>query len=166
MPESCEYRECGWPDTKVYFVEERRAASVGIHPRMLCERHAQEVVETGVYIEEKQCDCSGFEHFFGRRNLVNTDDRGYGCPGPLPDIFNPCCGASDDKDVKRPCAYGCCVEIYCGGCGVSTHGGWGPVRCPCEKGWSKHWNYPERKKLKTPNGGEYNRRRKARVKRS
>lgn len=157
----CAYRECPRPSAKVYFVEERRAASVGIHPRALCEEHVQEIAGTGVYIEEKQCDCSGFEHFF----FGLTDDDGYGCPGPKPEIFNKCCGASDDDNVLRACDYGYCNIEFCGQCGTATGTAWGPVLCPCGKGYTRRWAPAERTMLKTPNGGEYNRRRKARVKR-
>ena len=158
--EGCQHRECGWPETRYYFVEVRRPADVGIHKLHYCDQHELETQLKGLYIEEVKCDCSGFMHFFGDGFEMN----GYGCPGPLPEIFNPCCGASDDLNVRKSCEYGCCVEEFCGRCGVSTHGGWGPVGCPCDKGWSNHWAYAERRMLRTPNGGEYNRRRKARVK--
>jgi hypothetical protein len=157
----CQHRECGWPETKQYFMEWRGPASMTIDKYWLCDKHAMELAKTE-YVEEVACDCTGWEHIFGKDFDMAA---GYGCPGPTQPWPNPCCGAMDDRDVSRPCVNNRCIEHFCGGCGVSTHGGSGPVGCGCDVHWFKHPNYEERRMISTPNGGEYNRRRKARVKR-
>ncbi|TDC02080.1 hypothetical protein E1091_01600 [Micromonospora fluostatini] len=35
-------------------------------------------------------------------------------------------------EVRGVCGWGCCVQLFCPGCRRYT-GGWGPVKCPCQK---------------------------------
>jgi hypothetical protein len=132
-----------------------------IKQKPLCFEHANELAEGGEYVELKQCDCTGWEHVFGKD--FSRDD-GYGCPGPIEPDPNECCGTLDSLDVTRPCSKGYCVEFFCGGCGTYRNSGYGPVGCGCAQD-SGHWTHAERRMLHVPNGSRYHRRIKARAKR-
>jgi hypothetical protein len=141
-----------------YFVEEHGPAMVGIHRRELTPEQAAEIAGTGVYVELVACECSGFEHFFGKDFDL---DAGYGCPGPL-DYANDCCGAPSDLDVVRVCAHGCCQSFYCGRCGTDTLAGVGPAGCRCDDRMPRTYAPAMRRMIPTPNGREYTRRQRAR----
>lgn len=82
---------------------------------------------------------------------------------PPPSSRNPCCGASMDDEIQRPCAWGNCVELFCV-CGVFTGGGWGPAGCPCGDNYAG-WNRPhpdQRPKYPVPGGARNYRRYRAR----
>lgn len=143
-----------------HFVEERRSHSVGIRRRELTPEQAAEITATGIYVELAECDCSGFEHFFGKDFDM---DGGYGCPGPAPVSPRECCGTPDDTDeIARPCEYGCCTILYCPVCCTATGTAWGPVLCPCGKGDRGHYAPAERPMLPTPRARGYHRRMRAR----
>ena len=77
-------------------------------------------------------------------------------PPPLP---NECCGAEASRDVQILCENGCCVEWYCGRCGVFTGMAAGPVRCGCMSDTGKyHQAYAERPMVPSSRGKKYDRR--------
>lgn len=104
------------------------------------------------------CGCQRWEH-----ELFDEV-----CPETIEFPPRECCGAPfRSKIVGRVCEHGCCVDDYCP-CGVHYGSGHGPAGCDCEHADLPygHGSIGERKKIPTPNGHEYNRRRLARQGRS
>ena len=90
------------------------------------------------------------------------------CPETIDLPPKECCGADlRRKVVSRACSHRCCVNDYCGRCGVHNGTGWGPAACPCgDADWSfGHGGPAERPMIPTPNGREYTRRQRARRRR-